>query len=74
MKYAGKKYPIELKLRRGNRTEQDGLEQLGAYMDMAGEREGWLVIFDRESDKTWEQKIYWKTVEIPQGFIHVAGC
>ena len=74
VKYAGKKYPIELKLRYGNRTEQDGLEQLGAYMDNAGEHEGWLVIFDRESDKSWEQKIYWKTIEVAQGRIHVAGC
>jgi len=74
VKYAGKKYPIELKLRYGSRTEQDGLEQLGAYMDKAGVREGWLIIFDRESGKPWEQKIYWKTVDVPQGRIHVVGC
>lgn len=74
VKYAGKKYPIELKLRYGSRTEQDGLEQLGAYMDQMGEKEGWLVIFDRESGKAWEDKIYRKTVEIPQGRVHVLGC
>ena len=74
VKYAGKKYPIELKLRYGSRTEQDGLEQLGAYMDQMGEHEGWLVIFDRESGKAWEQKIYWKTIDVPQGRIHVVGC
>ncbi len=74
IKYAGNKYPIELKLSHGSKTEQDGLKQLGAYMDLAGEREGWLVIFDRESDKPWEEKIYWKTVETPQNKIHVVGC
>ncbi|MDO8686465.1 MAG: AAA-like domain-containing protein [Clostridiales bacterium] len=74
VKYAGSKYPIELKLRYGSRTEQDGLGQLGAYMDNTGVREGWLVIFDRESVKSWEQKIYWKTADVPQGRIHVVGC
>lgn len=74
VKYAGKKYLIELKLRYGSRTEQDGLEQLGAYMDKAGERQGWLVIFDRESDKPWERKLYWRTVDVPQGRINVVGC
>ena len=74
VKYAGKKYPIELKLRYGGRTEQDGLEQLGAYMDQVGEKEGWLVIFDRDSGKTWDEKIYRKTVETPHGKIHVLGA
>jgi len=66
--------PGALKLLCKSRTEQDGLEQLGAYMDKLGAREGWLVIFDRESDKLWEEKIYWKTVDLPQGRIHVVGC
>jgi hypothetical protein len=74
VRYAGKKYPIELKLLYGNNTEQDGLKQLGFYMDKTGEREGWLIIFDRRSSKSWEEKIYWKTVETSQGKIHIAGC
>jgi hypothetical protein len=72
--YAGKKYPIELKLLYGKKTEQDGLEQLGSYMDKVGAREGWLVIFDRESGKSWDEKIYWKTQKLPQGKIHIVGC
>ena len=74
VKYAGERYPLELKLLYGSRTEQDGLEQLGDYMDKIGEREGWLIIFDRKSDKPWEQKLYWKTVDMPWGRIHVVGC
>jgi len=54
---AGPCFPDELKLLHKSRTEQDGLEQLGAYMDQVGAREGWLVIFDRESDKLREEKI-----------------
>jgi hypothetical protein len=74
VKYAGKKYPIELKLRYSAKSEQDGLNQLGEYMDKAGEREGWLIIFDRESNKPWDDKIYWKSVDVPQGRINVVGC
>ena len=74
VRYAGRKYPIELKLYYSSRTEQDGLAQLGAYMDKTGQHEGWLVIFDRTANKSWEDKIYWKTVETPHGIIHVAGC
>lgn len=74
VKYAGKKYPVELKLNHDSKTEQEGLEQLGAYMDLVGVREGWLVIFDRKSRKSWEQKLYWKTMETPRGKIHVVGC
>jgi hypothetical protein len=74
VRYAGKKYPIELKLMYGKKTEQDGLEQLGVYMDKTGEREGWLVIFDREIGKSWDEKIYWKRVETSQGKIHIIGC
>jgi hypothetical protein len=43
-------------------------------MDKVGAREGWLVIFDRESGKSWDEKIYWKTQKLSQGRIHIAGC
>ena len=74
VKYAGKKYPIELKLLYGSKTEQDGLRQLGEYMDGMGTREGWLVIFDRESGKPWDDRIYRKTADVPQGRIYIVGC
>ena len=72
--YAGKKYPLELKLKHSAKTEPEGLVQLGAYMDTMGEREGWLVIFDRSIDTPWENKLYWKTIATTQGIIHVVGC
>jgi hypothetical protein len=72
--YAKKKYPIEIKLKRGLKTEQEGLVQLGEYMDSTSAHEGWLVIFDRESSLPWEQKLYRKTVSVAQGTIHIVGC
>ncbi|MDR0618959.1 MAG: AAA-like domain-containing protein [Bacteroidales bacterium] len=56
--YQGKKYPIELKIERGAATLQKGLRQTAEYMDIYGCTEGWLCIFDRSSDKSWDEKIY----------------
>ncbi|ETW92069.1 MAG: hypothetical protein ETSY1_45330, partial [Candidatus Entotheonella factor] len=51
---------IETKLRRGvlRRTLQQGVEQMWGYMDRCGAHEGHLVIFDRDADKAWEEKIF----------------
>jgi hypothetical protein len=65
--YKDKKYPIELKILRGSKTEQDGLQQTEKYMDTLGCKEGWLVIFDRTPNKSWDEKIYTKTVTTKTG-------
>lgn len=51
---------IETKLRRGplQRTIQQGVEQTWGYIDRCGADEGHLVIFDRDEDKAWEEKIF----------------
>jgi hypothetical protein len=37
-------------------------------------KEGYLVLFDRREGKTWEEKLYNKTVESTHGHtIHVFG-
>jgi hypothetical protein len=56
--YNGQKYPIELKILRNSKSLPDGLEQLSDYIDRAGAKEGWLVLFDRSSEKSWDEKIY----------------
>jgi hypothetical protein len=71
--YEDKKYPIEIKLWKGDQYYQKGLEQIARYMDTLGCKEGWMVIFDQRSDKSWEEKIYYKQ-ELVSGFpIHVFG-
>ena len=40
------RHVIEIKLRRGKRTEAAALEQLAGYLDRVGLSEGWLVLFD----------------------------
>jgi len=68
------KYPIELKLHYGEKTLPDGLTQLSEYMDTVGEQEGWLIIFDRRKEKTWDEKIFWTTEIFNNKTIHVVGA
>ncbi len=68
------RYPVELKLRAGDKTEADGLDQLGEYMDACGATEGWLVIFDRRPDRAWDERIFWRTVARDARTIHIVGA
>jgi hypothetical protein len=51
---------VELKLLHGNleKTIGQGLEQTAQYADMSKADEAHLFIFDRESGKSWEEKIW----------------
>ncbi|MDR1519914.1 MAG: ATP-binding protein, partial [Planctomycetota bacterium] len=74
VQYAGKSYPVELKLA-GRGARNRGLEQTAGYMDAFGAKEGWLVIFDRGTKKSWTRKIAWSTEKLAGGrTIHVVGC
>ena len=53
---------------------KEGLEQMNRYLDKLGETEGWLILFDRRPNKTWEEKISWKTESLNNKTIHVVGC
>jgi hypothetical protein len=55
--YEGQKYPIELKLWRGEKSLEGGIEQTLRYMDVYGATEGWLALFDR-AQTPWSEKIY----------------
>jgi hypothetical protein len=59
---------IELKILYGSMdsTLKEGLEQTWEYMDRCGTEEGHLVIFDRDKDKAWKEKIFSRE-EIYQG-------
>jgi hypothetical protein len=76
VKYAGRSYPIELKIKDNQASLAASQSQLLGYMDRLQANEGWLVIFDRASKKSWSEKITWETVVVaPMGqTIHVVGC
>jgi hypothetical protein len=72
--YQGIKYPIELKLRRSDKTFTEGEAQLTDYMDRLGCLEGWLMVFDKRKTISWDEKIFWRTQSRENKTIHVVGC
>jgi hypothetical protein len=73
--YAGNRYPVEIKLLAGPKTRQEGAEQLAAYCDLCGADEGWLVIFDRSTERSWDDKITWEdTQDAATHTLHLVGC
>jgi hypothetical protein len=75
VQYAGRNYPLELKIKDNQTSLAASQEQLLGYMDHLLVSEGWLLIFDRESSKSWSEKITWETVTMPGGrTIHIVGC
>lgn len=53
---------IEMKIRYGKlgTTIDKGLEQTWQYLDQCGTTEGHLIIFDRDKNRPWEEKIFRK--------------
>jgi hypothetical protein len=72
--YGDYKYPIELKILQNIRDHSRALEQILEYMDKVGSNNGWLVIFDRDTNKSWEEKIYMRQETLNGKRIVVAGC
>ncbi len=72
--FGGERYPIELKLRRGDKSYDEGKEQLAGYMDALECKEGWLVVFDQRKSVSWEKKLFRRTDETGGRRIHVVGC
>ncbi len=66
-----KKFVIELKIKYGESTLAKGLEQTAQYMDISGAAEGHLVIFDRNPQATWDEKISNEVVTAHNKQIHV---
>jgi hypothetical protein len=58
--YKGLKYPIELKIRYGEKYVEKGVDKIFDYMDHCGCVEGWLAVFDRRTTVSWDDKIYMK--------------
>jgi hypothetical protein len=71
--YEEQKYPIELKIRYGEKYIEKGLEQTARYIDTYGCNEGWLVVFDRRDKLRWNAKIFMKKEKVNGKTITVVG-
>jgi hypothetical protein len=71
--YENRKYPVELKIRYGDESVDEGIEQIMRYMGIYGCSEGWLLIFDRRSTVGWDDKIYTVKKKINGKTVTVVG-
>ncbi|MDR1878598.1 MAG: ATP-binding protein, partial [Bacteroidales bacterium] len=71
--YEKQKYPIELKIRYGEKYVEKGVEQLARYMDTLGCSEGWLAVFDRRTTVPWDKKLFMDKETVAGKTITVVG-
>jgi len=43
-------------------------------MDVSGATEGHLVLFDRQPNKTWNEKLFHNLETVDDNILHVWGC
>jgi hypothetical protein len=72
--YENQKYPIELKIRYGDKYLEEGLKQTAGYMDVHCCNEGWMVVFDRRTTVKWEDKLYLKKETVGGKTVTVVGA
>ncbi len=66
-------FVIELKVYRQKQDIEKGLKQTAEYMDKTGATEGYLIVFDRNSKKSWTKKIYHKIEKVEGKKIEIWG-
>jgi hypothetical protein len=71
--YEEQKYPVEIKLWRGEKSREKGIEQTLRYMDVYGVANGWLTIFNRAPELSWEEKIYMEKKTIDGKTVTIVG-
>jgi hypothetical protein len=70
--YMDKKYPIELKINRGQKSYADGLKQTAAYMDTLGCNIGWLILFDNKKN-SWKKRLFSSEEKVLEKTVFVYG-
>ena len=72
--YLDRKYPIEMKIRYGEDTYSEGIEQILRYMDILGSNKGWLVVFDHRQEPAWEEKLFCRKADFGTKTVMIYGC
>jgi len=74
IEWEGQKYPIELKIYKNANTKEEVIPQIMKYMEKMGSDDGWVVIFDRNTDKSWDEKLYITEEIVNNKKITILGC
>jgi len=61
--YGPDRFVVEIKRvftggRSPERVREEGVAQLGRYLDDLGEPQGWLVIFDQRPNRSWNERLW----------------
>lgn len=76
--YGPDRFAIELKrVRSRDRLEtvvERGAAQLGRYLDTVGLDMGWLVVFDVRPDRSWEERLWTRALEVDGKKVVVLGA
>ena len=72
VEFRGARYAIEVKTS-ANFKGDDSYKQCAKYLDDLGLSEGWMPIFDKAKDKSWDEKIYTRDETFNGKTIHVIG-
>ena len=72
VEFRGARYAIEVKTSANFKGEKS-YEQCAKYLDDLGLSEGWMPIFDKSKDKSWDEKIYTRDEVFNGKTIHVIG-
>ena len=72
VEFRGARYAIEVKTSANFKGEKS-YEQCAKYLDELGLSEGWMPIFDKSKDKSWDEKIFTRDEIFNGKTIHVIG-
>ena len=72
VEYRGRRYAVEVKTSK-NFAGEKSYAQLAGYLDPLGLPEGWMAVFDTDSDKPWNEKLYRRDVPFAEKTIHIVG-
>lgn len=73
--FRGAAYAVEVKtLRYYEKSPEKACDQIVRYMDRLGQSEGWLVVFDPDFTKPWDEKIATQHLDRAGKTIHLIRC
>jgi hypothetical protein len=72
--WKGERHLIEVKVRRDERSEKKAVVQVERYLEGAGMKEGWVVLFDLRKTVSWKKKLFWRKARRPGKTVTIIGC
>jgi hypothetical protein len=72
--WQGERHLIEVKVRRDERSEKKAVDQVERYLEEAGMKEGWVVLFDLRNQVSWKRKLFRRAWKRKNRVIRVVGC